>query len=135
MKARGKTTREKFPFTTDLGTRMGTGRQNAESLLHYYDEVMVTLNQHKDKNQRASNLLKLLGEEGMMLEISIPVLIWSAFCGPVLRKSEGKSSTIEDVINTMEDCADQVKELISSENPYDELYRLASTKSKSDYYR
>jgi hypothetical protein len=130
--------KKKQPFTSDLGSRIGAHRQNAEALLLYLEPVILVLQENKETNKRAASLLdRLQANSEVILETSIQVLIWSAFAGPILRKSEEKKSTIAEIRDLMQKCDSQTTKILSSDSPYDCLLEIADArKTKStDYYR
>ena len=116
---------------------MATARTNAESLLVHIDAVEASLKIHAQKNQRAESLLKLLDKRGeILLELSLVCLLWSAFCGPVLRTAEERMSTISQVKNEMKACASETEKIILAADPYDTLFSIAKEKSQNkNYYR
>ncbi|CAG5101500.1 Oidioi.mRNA.OKI2018_I69.YSR.g17150.t1.cds [Oikopleura dioica] len=128
--------RNKFPFTTDLGSRMGTARQNAENLIIHYQAVMAALKRNENTNTRAKNLLSHLGKEGVLPEIAIVVFVWSAFCGPILRTAEKEESTIQDVKTALRTSSEEATRILQCDSPFDTLYLLASTNSsRQKFYR
>jgi len=116
---------------------MATARTNSESLMIHIEPVIASLAKHEDSNEKAKALLQLLQNRGeLLLELSLVVLIWSAFCGPILRTAEERDSTIEDVRIVLRNCANEAEKIIQSAKSYDTLANIATEKSKNQkYYR
>lgn len=115
---------------------MGTARQNAESLIIHYNAVMAALKRNESTNIKAKNLHDRLGKVGVLAEIAIVVLVWSAFCGPILRTAEKEESTIQDVKKALRTSSEEATRVLQCDSPFDTLHLLASTNSsRKNFYR
>jgi hypothetical protein len=116
---------------------MATARANSESLLLYDDAVLASLKKHEKKNNRAQLLLQLFERRGeLLIELSIVCIVWSAFCGPLLRVAEQKQATVSQVRNEMKMSESEATTIMQSNKPYDTMLAIATKKAKhSKYYR
>ena len=127
-------TRRNKAYATDVGSRIGASKKNAEDLLLYWDATHTTLKKHPG-NKRVPELLKILEDRaGIILKTSFIPVCWSAFSGPILRASEDKDATIEKVRGQMEDCLSLLKESLESSQPYDTLLQAVLEKNKNNEY-
>ena len=116
---------------------MATARANSESLLLYADAVLSSLKKHENKNQRAQLLLQLFQNRGeLLIKLSLVCIVWSIFCGPLLRVAEEKKSTVSHVRNEMKVSENEATLIINSDKPYDTMLATATKKAKNtNYYR
>ncbi|CAG5081548.1 Oidioi.mRNA.OKI2018_I69.PAR.g9906.t1.cds [Oikopleura dioica] len=112
----------KKAYCTDMGSRIGSSKKNAEGLMLYWEATVKTISKYSDR-KRAKELLPLLQDKQLaILSTSLTPLIWASYSGLILRASENEESTIEDVCIQMKSCLDSLEKILESKQPYDDLF-------------
>ncbi|CAG5109716.1 Oidioi.mRNA.OKI2018_I69.chr2.g4219.t1.cds [Oikopleura dioica] len=112
----------KKAYCTDMGSRIGSSKKNAEGLLLYWEATVKTISKYSDR-KRAKELLPLLQDKQLaILSTSLTPLIWASYSGLILRASENEEGTIEDVRIQMKSCLDALEKILESKQPYDDLF-------------
>ena len=122
------------PFCTDIGSRIGAARQNAESLLLYWDAVKKTC-EESPKSDRAAALLKLMEQRAeIILQTSFPPVIWAMFSTPIITVAERQFTTVSELVAEMKRCLTQLDQILASSEPYDNLLDFSCKKNIDSSY-